>query len=171
MNFIIPTERIERQIYLIRGQKVMLDSDLAQMYGVTTKKLNQAMRRNIARFPEDFMFRLSAREADLLRSQIVTSKKGRGGRRYLPFVFTEHGTVMLASALNSPVAIQASILIVRAFVRLREILSSHREFARRLDELEQRVEIHGGSILAMLEKFRRLTAQLEKPPRRIGFQP
>ena len=171
MKSLLPIERIEQRIYLIRGQKVLLDADLAKIYGVTTKKLNQAVRRNIARFPEDFMFQLSAPEAALLRSQSVTSKKGRGGRRYLPFVFAEHGAVMLSSVLNSPVAIQASLLIARAFVRLREMLSAHKELARRLDELEQRVEGHDVRIVTLVEEVRRLIAPPEEPRRKIGFRP
>jgi hypothetical protein len=119
---LIPVELIERRIYLIRGHKVMLDSDLAELYQVTTKALNQTVKRNLGRFPEDFMFELSSDEADFLRSQTVTSKKGRGGRRYLPYAFTEQGVAMLSSILKSRRAIQVNIAIMRTFVRLRELV-------------------------------------------------
>ena len=137
---------IERRIFSLRGHKVMLDSDLAEVYGVGTKALNQAVRRNPDRFPSDFLLRLTSEEADSLRSQIVTSKAGRGGRRYLPYVFTEHGAVMLASVLNSAAAVAASIQVVRAFVRLRTILATHKDLARKLDALEQKVRpaVQGG---------------------------
>src|SRR2546430_4440294 len=121
----IPLEVIERRIYFIRTHKVMLDSDLAELYGVTTKRLNEQVKRNIDRFPADFMFRLNQEESDRLRSQFATSKHGRGGRRYHPFVFTGHGALMLASLLNNGKGIQGSIPIVRAVVRLRELLATH----------------------------------------------
>src|SRR3990172_9686373 len=118
MTAIVPTERIERLILLIRGHKVMLDADLAELYGVETRSLIQAVKRNLSRFPTDFMFHLSDEEAKLLRSQIVISKKQRGGRRYLPYVFTEQGVAMLSSVLNSERAVEINIEIMRAFVRL-----------------------------------------------------
>jgi len=124
---------IDHSIYLIRGHRVMLDEDLAEIYGVTTKVLNQSIRRNIDRFPEDFMFQLTSKEYLNLRSQIVTSK--RGGRRYMPFVFTEHGTVMLASVLRSKYAVQVSIEVVKAFVRLRQVLASHKDIVEQLTEI------------------------------------
>jgi ORF6N domain len=117
------------RIVFVRGQKVLLDHDLAELYGVTVKGLNQQIKRNRKRFPEDFMFQVSAEEHAALRSQIVTSKPGRGGRRYRPFAFTEHGAMMAASVLNSPQAIDMSLFIVRAFVRLREVLGAHKELA------------------------------------------
>src|SRR6266498_434189 len=123
----IPVELVERRIYLIRGQKVMLDSDLAELYQVLTKNLNLAVRRNLDRFPEDFMFQLTAEEAESLRLQFATSNVGRGGRRYMPYAFTEHGVAMLSSVLNSPRAVQMNILIIRAFVKLREMLASHKD--------------------------------------------
>ena len=138
----IIVEEIEEKIYLIRGQKVMLDSDLAEVYQVETKVLNQAVKRNLHRFPEDFMFQLAEDETESLRSQIVTSNKGRGGRRYLPFAFTEHGAVMLASVLNSPTAIEASIKVVRAFVKMRSILALHQDLADRIEELEKTTDKH-----------------------------
>jgi hypothetical protein len=123
-------ESIRGRILLVRGHKVMLDSDLADVYGVAVKRLNEQVKRNRRRFPADFMFQLTAREASVLRSQFATSKTGRGGRRSRPYAFTEHGAVMLASVLNSVTAIGASILVVRAFVRLRIVLAAHKDLAR-----------------------------------------
>lgn len=145
----------------------MLDSDLAEVYGVGTKVLNQAVRRNPDRFPSDFLLRLTSEEADSLRSQIVTSKFGRGGRRYLPYVFTEHGAVMLASVLNSAAAVAASIQVVRAFVRLRTILETHKDLARKLDALEQKCDRR---FKAVFDTIRELLAPLADPRKRpIGF--
>ncbi len=137
---LVPSERIERLILLIHGHKVMLDSDLAELYGVTTKRLNEQVRRNLSRFPDDFMFQLTESEAHLLRSQFATSKEGRGGRRYLPYAFTEQGVAMLSSVLNSERAIKANIEIMRAFVRLRQILASHADLARKLEALEKKYD-------------------------------
>ncbi len=162
-----PVETIERRIFSLRGHKVMIDSDLAEVYGVGTKVLNQAVRRNRRRFPDDFMFRLTASEVGSLRSQIVTSKRGRGGRRYLPYAFTEHGAVMLASILNSSAAIAASIQVVRAFVRLRAILAVHKELARKLDALEQKCD---RQFKVVFETIRQMLEPLPEPRRRpIGF--
>ena len=127
-------EEVGHRIHVVRGLKVMLDTDLAEIYGVETKALNRAVRRNQARFPEDFMFQVTAQEAAALRCQIGTSKRDRGGRRYLPYVFTEYGAVMLASVLRTPVAVQASVQIARAFVRLRELLATNKELAAKLVE-------------------------------------
>ena len=139
--------RIEHQILIIRGQKVMLDSDLAELYGVETKRFNEAIKRNVARFPEDFMFQLSSDEAESLRSQFATldertsTKTGRGQhRKYLPYVFTEHGSIMAAMVLNSPRALQVSVYVIRAFVRLREASLAHLDLAKRLAELEEKTE-------------------------------
>jgi phage regulator Rha-like protein len=135
---LIPVERIEKAIYLIRGDKVMLDSDLAKLYGVTTKRLNEQVRRNRGRFPEDFMFQLTSEEAKLTqssRSQFATLKRGQN-IKYLPYAFTEHGSIMAANVLNSERAVQASVQVVRAFVRLRQLLGSNTELARKLEELE-----------------------------------
>ena len=137
---LIPTERIEKAIYLIRGEKVMLDRDLAGLYGVATKALKQAVRRNRDRFPEDFMFVLNPAEFQDWRSQFVTSKADRKGLRYAPFAFTEHGILMLSSVLNSERAIQVNIEIMRAFVKLRQMLASDAELSRRLDELESKYD-------------------------------
>src|SRR5712691_4360609 len=134
----VPVTLIERRIYLIRTQKVMIDTDLAQLYGVPTYRLNEAVKRNRKRFPADFMFQLNKKEAESLTSQFAISKKGRGGRRTLPYAFTEQGVAMLSSVLNSERAIQVNIVIMRAFVRLREILASHKDLARKLDELERK---------------------------------
>jgi hypothetical protein len=140
MKSLIPLEVIEGKILLIRGHKVMLDSDLAGLYGVTAKRLNEQVRRNLSRFPEDFMFQLTEPETHLLRSQFATSKKGRGGRRYPPYAFTEQGVAMLSSVLSSERAIKVNIEIMRAFVRLRQILASNKELAKRLDELENKYD-------------------------------
>ena len=135
---LIHNETIEKAIYLIRGEKVMLDRDLALLYGVETKVLNRAVKRNLQRFPLDFMFQLTTEEAEILRCQIGTSNEGRGGRRYLPYVFTEQGVAMLSTVLNSERAILVNIEIMRAFVKLRQMLGSNVELSRRLDELESK---------------------------------
>ncbi|HXY23890.1 MAG TPA: ORF6N domain-containing protein [Candidatus Acidoferrum sp.] len=166
---LVPVERIESRILFIRGHKVLLDSDLAALYRVSTSRLNEQVKRNRHRFPSDFMFRLTTKETRLLRSQIATSKTGRGGRRYRPNAFTEHGAVMLASVLNSPVAVQASIQVVRAFVKLREFLSTHRKLALKLLELENRIQEHDEEISALFEAIRELMEPPEKPAKRIGF--
>jgi hypothetical protein len=165
---LIPIERIERLILLIRGHKVMLDSDLAELYGVTTKRLNEQVRRNLSRFPEDFIFQLTESETHLLRSQFATSKEGRGGRRYLPYAFTEQGVAMLSSVLNSERAIKVNIEIMRAFVRLRQILASNKELAKRLDELEQKYD---AQFKIVFDAIRQLMAPPEPQPpkKRIGF--
>ena len=159
-------ERVERRIFLIRGEKVMLDSDLAEMYGVVTKTLNRAVRRNRERFPSDLMFELRVKEIALLRYQFGTSNAGRGGRRYRPFVFTEQGVAMLSSVSHSDRAIQVNIAIMRAFVRLRRLLSTHRDLARKLDELEQKYDKRFAVVFVAI---RRLMAQVDPPRRRIGF--
>ena len=134
-------EAIERRILLIRGQKVLLDTHLAQLYGVTTKRLNEQIRRNLRRFPADFMFQLTKEEDEALRSHFATLDKGRGKhRKYLPYVFTEQGVAMLSSVLNSERAVMVNIEIMRAFVRLREILSTHKDLARKLEELEKKYD-------------------------------
>jgi len=138
---IVPAERIARRILIVRGHRVMLDADLAILYGVSTRRLNEQVRRNRERFPEDFAFVLTRIENANLMSQIATSSQGWGGRRKLPYVFTEHGAVMLASVLNSPVAVRASVQVVRAFVRLREMLATHRDLAQRVETLERNVQV------------------------------
>ena len=163
---LVPSERIERLILLIRGHKVMLDSDLAELYGVTTKRLNEQVRRNLSRFPDDFMFQLTESETHLLRSQIATSKEGRGGRRYLPYAFTEQGVAMLSSVLNSERAIKANIEIMRAFVRLRQILASHADLARKLQALEKKYDTQ---FKVVFDAIRELMKPPESKKRPIGF--
>jgi len=164
-------------IQLVHGQRVMLDSDLAAIYQVSTKRLNQQLRRNRSRFPADFAFQLTVEEltnlrlqfaTSSLRSQITTSKK-HGGRRYLPWVFTEHGAIMLASILNSDVAVQASVRVVRAFVRLREMVAGHAGLAAKLAELERRLDSHDESIANLFQAIRQLLTPPTKPKREIGF--
>jgi phage regulator Rha-like protein len=170
MGLPIPIEQIQQLIFLIRGKKVMLDSDLAKLYGVSTKRLNEQVKRNRDRFPEDFMFQVNSTEANNLRSQFATSKEGRGGRRYLPFAFTEHGAIMLASVLNTPRAIEVSVFVVRAFVRLREILATHRTLANKLAELEGKIETHDEAIRSLVSAIRQLMAPKEGQRKKIGFQ-
>ena len=162
---LVPIERIEKSILLIRGRKVMLDADLADIYGVTTKRLNEQVKRNIDRFPEDFMFQLAEEEFGLLRSQIATTKFSK--RRNSPYAFTEHGAVMLASVLNTPVAINASIQVVRAFVRLREMLVAHKDLARKLDAMEKKYD---GQFAVVFDAIRQLMAPTPKDAKHIGFK-
>jgi hypothetical protein len=166
----VPVELVERRIYIIRNQKVMLDADLAELYQVATKNLNLAVRRNPDRFPEDFMFQLTKEEAESLRLQFATSNAGRGGRRYLPYAFTEHGVAMLSSVLGSKRAVQMNITIIRAFVRLREAMAGNQELVRRLDQVEAKLRQHGGAIGLLAEEIRKLKQPpRERPKRRIGF--
>jgi len=164
------TGRIEAAIHFIRGQRVMLDADLAAIYGVTTKQLNQQVRRNLDRFPADFAFQVNNKELAALRSQIVTSK-ARGGRRYLPWAFTEHGAIMVASILNSTIAIEASVRVVRAFIYLREQIAANRELAKKFSELEKRLDGHDESLATLFEAIRLLLEPPypEKQKREIGF--
>jgi hypothetical protein len=170
---LVPVERITQAILVLRGQRVILDSDLAAIYGVTTGRLNEAIKRNADRFPEDFMFRLSAAEHAALISQFATSKPGRGGRRKLPWAFTEHGAIQAANVLNSPRAVAMGVYVVRAFVKLRELLISNRELARRFDELEARLEkrltAHDEAIAAILSAIRELMNPTPPKRRGIGF--
>jgi phage regulator Rha-like protein len=166
---LVPAKRIENSILFIRGEKVILDEDLAFLYGVSTKVLIQAVKRNKQRFPADFMFQLKTEEFASLRSQFVTSKpkKGRGGRRYPPYAFTQEGVAMLSSVLKSARAVKVNIEIMRAFVRLRKILASHAELARKLEELEKKYD---SQFRVVFEAIRQLMAAPEKPPEKIGFQ-
>ena len=167
---LVSTEKIESKIYIIRGQKVILDRDLAMLYGVETKVLNQAVRRNIARFPRDFMFQLVKEEADFLRSQFVTLESGRGRySKYMPYAFTEQGVAMLSSVINSERAIHVNIAIMRAFVKLRRIFSVHKELAHKLNQLESKIERHDTEIRSIFEAIRQLMKPPEKPKRKIGF--
>jgi phage regulator Rha-like protein len=169
-NLPVPVEMIERRIYLIRGKKVMLDSDLAELYEVETKALNRAVRRNLDRFPEDFMFQLTKEETESLRFQIGTSKEGRGGRRYLPYVFTEQGVAMLSSVLNSERAVQVNIVIMRTFVKLREMLQSNDELNRKLTAIERKLVVHDAQFKIVFDELRKMIAAPEKPRRQIGFR-
>jgi len=167
----LPIERIENRILLIRGHKVLLDADLAALYGVETRALNQAVKRNAERFPPDFMFRLSGNELAAWRSQVVMSNPGaKMGLRRAPFAFTEHGALMAATVLNSPRAVQASLYVVRAFVRLRQFLASHKDLARRLAAHEKKLASHDQAIAGLMHTIRTLMAPPEPPKRRpIGF--
>ena len=164
----IATALITDKIYLIRGQKVMLDSDLAELYGVTTGNLNKAVKRNIERFPLDFMFQLSKDESESLSFQFGSLMRGKHFR-YLPYAFTEQGVAMLSSILRSKRAVQVNIAIMRAFVKLREMLSLHKELSVKLKELERKVEGHDEAIHAIFEAIRRLMKEEEKPKGKIGF--
>ena len=177
---LVPIEVIERKIYLLRGQKVMLDSDLANLYGVTTKRLNEQMRRNIKRFPEDFMFQLTPEEYEFLRSQIATlswSQKGAAKiiakhewgkhRKYLPYAFTEQGVAMLSSVLNSKRAIDVNIRIMRTFVKLREMIATHKDLATKLEALEKKYD---GRFQVVFEAIRKLMKPRKSKQRKIGFK-
>jgi hypothetical protein len=169
---------IESAIYLLRGQRVMLDSDLAAIYGVSTRQLNQQLKRNRSRFPDDFAFQLSTEEFRNLKSQIATpslmsqsvTSSGHGGRRKLPWAFTEHGALMLASVLNSEVAVQASVRVVRAFVKLREMIAANAQLAAKLEELERRFDSHDEAIANLFATLKQLVEPSEAPKKReIGF--
>src|ERR1700688_3501765 len=162
-------DNVERAIYLIRGQRVMLDSDLAAIYGTSTMRLNEQFRRNRKRFPDDFAFVLTREEFARLISQIAISKKGRGGRRKLPIAFTEHGAIMLASVLNSDVAVQASVRVVRAFVRLREMVAANAQLAGKLAELELRLDSHDSAIVDLFAALKLLVEPSPRKKREIGF--
>jgi hypothetical protein len=162
--------RLEAQIHTIRGESVMLDVDLAAVYGVVTRVLNQAVRRNRERFPDDFAFQLSKEEFAALRSQAVISNPGRGGRRYAPWAFTEHGAIMAASVLNSPRAVEMSVFVVRAFVRLRDLARTHSELAAKLTALERKVAGHDEDLKQMFAALRALIDPPTKPRRAIGFE-
>jgi len=162
---------VVNKIYEIRGLKVMLDSDLAELYGVETKRINEQIRRNLERFPEDFMFQLTEIEWESLRSQIATSKIGRGGRTYLPNVFTEHGILMLSSVLNSQQAIQVNIQIVRVFTRLRTLLSEHGELKTEIANIKKKLNNQDKNIELVFSYIDELTEKKAKPRKRIGFKP
>jgi len=166
MKELIPIEIIERKIYLIRGHKVMMDSDLAELYEVPTRRLNEQVKRNITRFPADFMFQLTDKEADNLRSQIATSSSEHGGRRYLPFVFSEQGVAMLSSVLNSERAVQVNIAIMRTFVKLRELMATHKDLARKLADMEKKYD---SQFKVVFDAIRSLMTPPKKPRKKIGF--
>ncbi|MBI5202167.1 MAG: ORF6N domain-containing protein [Elusimicrobia bacterium] len=167
----LPSATPDDRIWEVRGHRVMFDTDLAFIYGTSTKRLNEQVRRNRERFPDDFMFQLTEDEAGSLRSRFATSRPGWGGRRYLPYVFTEHGAVMLANVLKTPRAAAASIAIARAFVRLRSLFASKHELTQKLEELEKRVGVHDGDIQAIFEAIRRLMDTPRRKAQRIGFRP
>ena len=172
---LVTPESVERAIIVLRGRRVILDSELAALYGVTVSVFNQAVKRNMERFPADFAFQLTRGEYESLRSQIVILKAGRGAhRKYLPYVFTEHGAVMAASVLNSPKAVEMSVEVVRAFVRLRQILAANRQLAARVDDLERKMNqsnaAHSKNIGTLFDAVRSLMTAPEKPKRQIGFQ-
>ena len=167
---IILAKRVSSKILVLRNQKVILDTDLAELYGVPVKHLNQQVKRNGHRFPSDFLFTLTKAESESLRSQFVTSNGRRGGRRYLPYAFTEHGAIMAATVLNSKRAIDMSIFVVRAFVGMRQALAVNRHVVSKLSELEARLDSHDAEIQDLVEAIRELMAPLPANNRRIGFQ-
>ena len=167
-GLMIPDERIEKTILLIRGQKVIINADFAELYGVTTKRLNEQVRRNRSRFPEDFIFQLTTEE----KSEVVANCDHLSKLKFsktLPYAFTEHGAIMAASILNAPRAIEASIFVVRAFVKLREMLATHKELAQKYLELEQRLEDHDEHIQTIFNAIRQLMTTTESPRKKIGF--
>src|SRR5437773_3459847 len=188
MKNLIPTERIEQAIFLIRGQKVLLDADLALIYGVPTKVLNQAVKRNLRRFPSDFVFRLTAEELEAIqlqiaaganRLQIVTGSQKHRDPRFLPYAFTEHGAIMAANVLNSRRAVQMSVFVVRAFLKMRALLGDKRELVQKLasleKELKKRLDVHEAVIVTILQRVMDIIDPPALPPQppkpRIGFQP
>jgi hypothetical protein len=163
-------EQVADRIVTLRGERVMLDADLAKLYGVPTKRLKEQVRRNAERFPQDFLFHLTGQEVARLRSQIATSNEGRGGARYAPFAFAEHGAIMAANVLNSVRAIEMSVYVVRAFIQLRRAALASKETGARLDEPERKVGTHDRAVARILETLRRLTEPPAEPQRRrIGF--
>ncbi len=165
----IAKQSIENKILLVRGKKIILDSDLARLYHVDVKRLNEQVKRNKKRFPADFLFRLTREETEILRSHFATSNSGHGGRRYAPLAFTEHGAIMAATILNSARAVEMSVFVVRAFVRLREILNRNRELSARFTELEQRLNVHDESIHQIIAAIKQLMSPKVRPSRHIGF--
>ena len=168
---IIPDELVINKIYLIRGQKVMVDRDLAKLYGVPTKAFNQAVKRNAERFPGDFMFRLTKKEWESLRSQFVTLEIGRGKYpKYLPYVFTEQGVAMLSSVLNSETAIRVNIQIIRVFTKMRELLPTHKDILLQLEKMEKKLTGHDEDIALIFEYLKQLLNPTQPPRNKIGFR-
>jgi phage regulator Rha-like protein len=161
---------VESRILILRHHRVILDSDLAELYGVRVGQLNQQVKRNRERFPADFMFQLTAKEDQILRSQTVISSQKHGGRRYSPYAFTEHGAIMAATVLNSKRAIEMSVFVVRAFVRMREMLLKNRQLAAKINELDRRLETHDTAIQDLIDAIKELMAPEETSKRKIGFQ-
>lgn len=162
-------EIIKSKIFIIRGQRVMVDSDLAEIYMVATKVFNQAVKRNISRFPQDFMFQVTEEEYENLRSQFVTSSLKHGGTRYLPYVFTEHGIAMLSSVLNSEIAIQMNILIIRVFIEIKEMLMTNKDLAIRVGEIEKKQKEHGNLLSSVHLAVKHLIQEPIKPKGKMGF--
>jgi hypothetical protein len=169
-NLSVSVQLIERRIYLIRGQKVMIDADLAELYDVPTKRLNQQVQRNNERFPEDFMFQLTKLEAENLRLQFATSRSGHGGRRSLPYAFTEQGVAMLSSVLNSERAIEVNIAIMRAFVRLRQMLETNEELNRKFAAVIRKLSTHDKYFKVVFDELKKLTQQPVRERKQIGFK-
>ncbi|WP_293300902.1 ORF6N domain-containing protein [Pedobacter sp. UBA4863] len=167
---IIPDEVVINKIYYIREQKVMLDSDLAKLYGLETFRLNEQVKRNIARFPEDFMFQLTSDEWESLTSQIAISKKGRGGRRTMPYVFTEHGVLMLSSVLNSEQAIQVNIQIMRIYTKIREMLAAHQDVFLRMEQVEKQMIKHDQKIELLFDYLSKFIEKEDKPREKVGYK-
>jgi phage regulator Rha-like protein len=167
---IVVSRKVDSKILVLRGQKVILDADLAELYGVRVRHLNQQVKRNAKRFPLAFRFQLSAQEFKILRSQNVISSPGHGGARYRPYVFTEHGSIMAATVLNSERAIEMSVFVVLAFVRMRRALSANRQVLSKLAEIERRLESHDAEIQDLMEAIRELISPPDPPRRRIGFE-
>lgn len=162
-------EVIKSRIFIIRGKRIMIDADLAKLYGVTTKVFNQGVKRNMQRFPSDFMFQLTENECDNLRSQTVTSSSDHGGRRYLPYVFTEHSVAMLSSVLNSERAVQMNIFIIRAFIKMREMLETNKDLAIKIGEIEKRQDKQDNLLSTIDQAVRQLLNVPIKPNGKIGF--
>jgi hypothetical protein len=167
---LVAARKVESRIFLLRGQRVILDKDLADLYDVEVRHLNQQVKRNSRRFPLAFRFQISAQELKILRSQNVISSEGHGGTRYRPYAFTEHGAIMAATVLNSKRAIEMSVFVVLAFVRMRRAIADNRLIRAKLAELEQRIEIHDEKIQDLLDAIRELMAPSEPNRRRIGFE-
>jgi hypothetical protein len=165
----VTPDEIQRMVHVVRGQRVMLDFDLARLYGVTTKRLNEQVARNRERFPEDFAYQLTWQEVTALMSQNATSKRGRGGRRKLPWAFTEHGVAMLSSVLRSPTAVRVNIEIMRTFVRLRRLMATPGELVEQLTRLAETVQLHDEQIKAIAQVLNKLMERPAEPHRRIGF--
>jgi hypothetical protein len=169
-NSVVASEEVEQSIFLVRGERVILDCELAALYGVGTKRINEQVRRNSDRFPSDFAFRLTSKEAEILRSHFATSSSNWGGRRTTPWAFTEHGALMAASVLSTPRAVQMSVFVVRAFVRLRRLIAENKELFEKIAALERKLSTHDRQILAIVDAIKRLASQPEprKTPR-IGY--
>lgn len=168
-DLLVAPEKIQQMVHVVRGQRVMLDFDLARLYGVPTSALNQAVRRNADRFPEDFAYPLTQQEVASLMSQFVISKTARGGRRKLPWAFTEHGVAMLSGVLRSPTAVRVNIEIIRIFVRLRRLMATPGELVEQLTRLAEIVQLHDGQIKTIAQVLNQLMEQPAKPKHRIGF--